>query len=101
MSIPLETASTTYKEISKILSPRFGKRGKARPRLPNEIEEASVLAIGRAGMAVRAAAKGIFLEPPNPFDSKAKRNPRRGVLLFGGLTLAFISVFVVSSFLAR
>lgn len=101
MSIPLQTASTTYREMAKILPPRFGRRGKARAQLPNEMIEASVLATRTAGAAIWAAAKDIFFEPPNPFDSQATRDPRRGVALFCGLIFTFAAVFVVGSFVTR
>jgi hypothetical protein len=87
--------------MAKILPPRFGKRGKARAQLSNEMEEASVLATRTAGAAIWAAAKDIFFEPPNPFDSQATRDLRRGVALFCGLTFALAAAFVGVSFVTR
>lgn len=100
MPIPLETAATTYKQMSKILPSRFRRRGKKKQQLPEERGEVVVL-LGTLGMDVEVAAKDLFLEPPNPFDSQAKRSPRRGVALFGGLVFVLLAVFLVSSFVSK
>jgi hypothetical protein len=50
---------------------------------------------------VRGALKDVFLEPRNPFESQAKRKPRREMALFGGLGLALFAVFIASSWMAR
>lgn len=100
MPVPLETAATTYREMAKIVPHRFRNRRKAKPQLPNEMEDALVLAATRAGTAVQAV-RDIFFEPANPFDSQATRHPRRGVALFCGLAFTFVAVFAVSSFVTR
>lgn len=101
MPIPLETASTTYKTMSKILARRFRRRGARKQRLPLEAAELADLRIQRAEIDVRATVKDVFLEPRNPFDSQATRKPRRAVAFFGGLSFVLFAVFVVSSLVAR
>lgn len=101
MPIPLETAAATYKEMSRILPFRFRRRGKKKQQPPEERGKVVVLGSRTLDMDVQVTAKDLFLEPPNPFDSQAKRNPRRGVALFGGLVFVLLVVFLVSSFVSK
>jgi hypothetical protein len=99
--VELETARTTYKQMSKILPPRFRRRGERKQRLSEEAADVLVLGARRVDMNIRGALKDVFLEPRNPFESQAKRKPRRGIALFGGLGLALFAVFIASSWMAR
>jgi hypothetical protein len=94
--VELETARTIYKQMPKILPPRFRSRGARKQRLPQEAADA--LAVDTD---IRAAIKDVFLEPRNPFDSQAKRKPRREIALFSGLGFALFAVFIASSWMAR
>jgi hypothetical protein len=99
--VELETARTTYKQMSKILPPRFRRRGERKQRLSEEAADVLVLSARRVDLNVRGALKDVFLEPRNPFESQAKRKPRREIALFGGLGLALFAVFIASSWMAR
>lgn len=94
--VELETAGTIYKQMSKILPSRFRRRGERKQRLAQEAADA--LAVDTD---IRAAIKDVFLEPRNPFDSQAKRKPRREIALLGGLGFALLAVFIASSWMAR
>jgi hypothetical protein len=99
--VELETARTTYKQMSKILPPRFRRQGERKQRLSEQAADVLVLSARRVEMNIRGALKDVFLEPRNPFESQAKRKPRRGIALFGGLGLALFAVFIASSWMAR
>ena len=96
-----DTASTTYKEMSKLLPSRFRKRRGQKPQSSVESDNGSGIGMKREAAQLVAQMKDVLFEPRNPFDSQAKRSLRREIAFLGGLVFAFFAVFVVSSILAR
>ena len=101
MPILLDTVSTTYKEMSKLLPSRFRKRRGQKPQSSVESDNGFGLGMKRGAAQLVTQMKDVLFEPRNPFDSHAKRSLRREIAFLGGLGFAFFAVFVVSSILAR